>query len=679
MKLTLIGYWKNTYYEESLKIGLEENNIKVDKLVVKRTTKYQLFTKSNELELIVKIKNLDNKILLFWQCNEISKNIFIKLIKLNFKIIQYHNDNPFNYNSLVRFFKFYKYRDRIDYCDLVFYYRKNDKKYLKKYNTKYELLPPYYNSELHYVSNLKIKHDIIFIGHYEKDNRDEFINFLYDNNINIFIGGSPKSWEVSKVYLNIKKKIKPLFEDKYRIEINKSHLGICFLSKINKDEYTRRCFELPACGTPILMPKTNQLVEIFGDMNQFYNTKEELLELTKFYLKNSIERNKLLKWQKKIVENYEVKHICKNLSKKILRLDEENNLKILFHHPSLTTYRLFYFQKISKFYSNIKFIFNYNNLKKINNLKNSKFISEYEWKGTKGSLIFNKILIKKPTNDLLITSDHVNLPEMFLFFTYLIYNKKIFVWSAINERVYKKKNLIKKIYLQFIYNKCDLILCINSQNKKFINNRFKNNKSVILPNTTINFSDYFNTKNKDYSNRTFNINNNYKNILYVGRIEESKGIIMLLEALNELGDYKFNLILVGKNYISKQKLNKYKKINLFIFNEVEIEELKKFYSIADVFIFPSLEDTWGMVINEIFSYNCVVICSKNAGCYPDLANEENSLCFDSQNLNQLISYIKKSLEYKERYIFRENKDKKLYEFSLNNQIQILNNAINKFL
>ena len=36
MRITLIGYWLNKYYEDSLKYGLENNNIEVDKIKIIR-------------------------------------------------------------------------------------------------------------------------------------------------------------------------------------------------------------------------------------------------------------------------------------------------------------------------------------------------------------------------------------------------------------------------------------------------------------------------------------------------------------------------------------------------------------------------------------------------------------------------------------------------------------------
>ncbi|WGU68927.1 glycosyltransferase [Capnocytophaga canimorsus] len=43
-----------------------------------------------------------------------------------------------------------------------------------------------------------------------------------------------------------------------------------FLSKLNNDQYTRRCFEIPACGTMMLSERTPTLQE-------FYTENEEIV------------------------------------------------------------------------------------------------------------------------------------------------------------------------------------------------------------------------------------------------------------------------------------------------------------------------------------------------------------------------------------------------------------------
>jgi spore maturation protein CgeB len=53
-----------------------------------------------------------------------------------------------------------------------------------------------------------------------------------------------------------------------------------FLSKLNRDDYTYRCFEIPACGSLLLAERTPTLEKIFQENEEavFFSSVEEMLE-----------------------------------------------------------------------------------------------------------------------------------------------------------------------------------------------------------------------------------------------------------------------------------------------------------------------------------------------------------------------------------------------------------------
>ena len=65
-------------------------------------------------------------------------------------------------------------------------------------------------------------------------------------------------------------------------------MALCFLSKLNRDTYTRRCFEIPATGTLMLSEHTDDLASLYkeGEEADFFRTREELIEKLKLYFGN---------------------------------------------------------------------------------------------------------------------------------------------------------------------------------------------------------------------------------------------------------------------------------------------------------------------------------------------------------------------------------------------------------
>jgi len=133
-------------------------------------------------------------------------------------------------------------------------------------------------------------------------------------------------------------------------------------------------------------------------------------------------------------------------------------------------------------------------------------------------------------------------------------------------------------------------------------------------------------------------------LLYVGQMVNRKGVKQLLKSLNVLHDPEVGLLMVGsgpeeknlKDFCKKNKLN-----NVFFEGFHQQEELPRYYALADVFILPSFQEVWGLVVNEALASGLFVLCSKYAGAAYDLINRENGMIFDPGDVSQIVQFIKK--------------------------------------
>ncbi|MEA5593444.1 glycosyltransferase family 4 protein [Rivularia sp. UHCC 0363] len=117
-------------------------------------------------------------------------------------------------------------------------------------------------------------------------------------------------------------------------------------------------------------------------------------------------------------------------------------------------------------------------------------------------------------------------------------------------------------------------------------------------------------------------------ILYVGRLIDEKGIPELLEAFTKLSPQKqVTLVIVGdgsrsQNYHSYTQQNQLDNVVFAGFQPQTA--LPQYYGIADIFVFPTRSDTWGLVLNEAMAAGLPIVCSDAAGAAPDLVvNGEN--------------------------------------------------------
>jgi len=117
-------------------------------------------------------------------------------------------------------------------------------------------------------------------------------------------------------------------------------------------------------------------------------------------------------------------------------------------------------------------------------------------------------------------------------------------------------------------------------------------------------------------------------LLHVGQFIARKGIELLLQAAATLQKEgkEFSLLLVGSGPDKQalERLAAHLNIKHAHFESSRPpEEMPSVYRSADVLIFPTLEDVWGLVANEAMLSGLSVLCSKYAGCANELFRPDN--------------------------------------------------------
>lgn len=133
--------------------------------------------------------------------------------------------------------------------------------------------------------------------------------------------------------------------------------------------------------------------------------------------------------------------------------------------------------------------------------------------------------------------------------------------------------------------------------------------------------------------------------LFCGALIERKGVEPLLSAWMKHHETHLDdtLVLVGGGELYDRIIGKYgNEDSVFIEGRVEYDKVYQYYGIADVFILPTIEDNWSLVIPEAMSCGLPVATSVYNGCHPELIHEgENGCTFDTFNQESIL----KALDY----------------------------------
>lgn len=138
-----------------------------------------------------------------------------------------------------------------------------------------------------------------------------------------------------------------------------------------------------------------------------------------------------------------------------------------------------------------------------------------------------------------------------------------------------------------------------------------------------------------------------KMVLTIGQFIHRKGFDVLLEAWNKELDESCSLVIVGggeeenqyRQYIADHNL---KNVQLVGFKQKE--EIFEYYKAADLFVLPTREDIWGLVINEAMACGLPVISTNMClGAVELIENGINGYIVPVNNSNELTEAMKKLL------------------------------------
>jgi spore maturation protein CgeB len=237
--------------------------------------------------------------ILFWRTTHVLPSTLRKLRRLGIQTVSYNNDDPFAYGQVPWYhhWLWFWYLRCLPEFDLNFFYRRiNCKEGLEHGARHAQVLMPYFIPSHHRPVELtpqerqRFVTDVVFVGHYEPDGREQSIQALMEAGIQVKIW-SGKNWPRQALgrFYDCLQPIEPALSNDYTKALCGSKICLAFLSKLNRDTYTRRCFEIPACGRLMLAERTEDLQKLFREDEEacFFSSNEELVEKVRWLLANS--------------------------------------------------------------------------------------------------------------------------------------------------------------------------------------------------------------------------------------------------------------------------------------------------------------------------------------------------------------------------------------------------------
>jgi len=325
---------------------------------------------------------------------------------------------------------------------------------------------------------------------------------------------------------------------------------------------------------------------------------------------------------------------------KILLNEGQNEIFIFFHHS--------FDRDLIHKHSHLKFIDKYTNIK-----------SNVLRKG-----IFLPFSMRRLKMDLFHGLDHIGIP-------FLYEDKRCKYVVTIHDlitRIYpskftKKHRLVQNTLLPHILRKADRIIAVSNSTKNDIIKfypEYAHKIKVIYEGVEPQF---FPRSNHEIEKTLDKYNVDFRYILFLGTVEPRKNIIRVVDAFIQLkqeGNIEQKLVITGrKGWLYKdiiEKTNKTPFSKDIIFTDfVDDEDLPSLYSGAEIFLYPSLYEGFGLPVLEAMSCGSPVITS-NLSSLPEVAGDA-AILVDPMNVEEIVQAMEKLL--RDRELRKELKRKSL--------------------
>lgn len=210
------------------------------------------------------------------------------------------------------------------------------------------------------------------------------------------------------------------------------------------------------------------------------------------------------------------------------------------------------------------------------------------------------------------------------------YRKKYILWagSTINEPSWRRA--ISKPLVRFLVRNSDACIAYGTRAKEYLTSTGANENKIFIGWNSIDNS-HFEVKSRISDHEKSRLKaqlkiNTRQVVLFVGQLIERKGIHDLFDAFSLLkkrtADVTLLVVGSGKEGPALNKRISEEGISDVVFSGfIDYNQLPKYFGLSDVFVLPSSEEVWGLVINEAMACGLPVITTDKVGASVDLVKD----------------------------------------------------------
>ena len=215
----------------------------------------------------------------------------------------------------------------------------------------------------------------------------------------------------------------------------------------------------------------------------------------------------------------------------------------------------------------------------------------------------------------------------------------------------KAKAAMRRPLLGRLYKACDGFLAIGSANKSFYRAMGVPEEKISLVPYTVDNERFMrvsqlSAEERSATRRKLGISQDRPAILYASKFMRRKHPDDLVRAAQKLAaeGLAFDLVMVGSGEMDaelKALVAQSGPTSTVFTGFINQQELPRIFGACDVFVLPSEDEPWGLIVNEAMCAGLPIVIASEVGCVPDLLRQgENGYSFTAGDIDGLAAALR---------------------------------------
>jgi glycosyltransferase involved in cell wall biosynthesis len=254
--------------------------------------------------------------------------------------------------------------------------------------------------------------------------------------------------------------------------------------------------------------------------------------------------------------------------------------------------------------------------------------------------------------DVMISAGWLDFASQAGFFLSKIARKKYILWSESTVFEPSWRRSIAQPLVRTIVSRADASIAVGTRSRAYLRHLGARDSSIFTALSTVDIERFQRLSRlarprRDQRRLELGIRRR-RVVLYCGQLIERKGLRDLLEAFG-MAKRAYDdvaLVLVGHGPLRQSLACIAEQLGLsdvHFVDHIDMDQMPAMYALADLFVLPSLEETWGLVVNEALACGLPVIVTDRVGSCEDLVeNGRNGFIVragDARGLADRISQV----------------------------------------